>query len=125
EVPVVVPVTSVELDQSTLTINRGETATLKATVSPADATNPAVVWRSSDPAVATVADGVVIAHSAGTATITVETIDGGFSATSEVTVVIPVAGVELDQSTLTIHRGEMATLTATVSPADATNQTLK
>ena len=83
----VVLVTGVALDKGTMTLTVGGSSKLTATVDPADATNKAVTWTSSNPAVATVdADGKVTAVGVGTATITVTTADGGFTATCVVTV---------------------------------------
>lgn len=80
-------VTGVSLDQTTLSIAAGATGTLVATVEPADAGDPSVTWSSSDEAVATVdANGVVTGVAAGTATITVTTTDGSFTADCAVTV---------------------------------------
>ena len=81
-----VAVTGVSLNASSgeLTVN-GQT-TLTATVVPANATNKAVTWTSSAPAVATVVNGVVTALKAGTAVITATTEDGGFTATYSLTV---------------------------------------
>ena len=81
-----VSVTGVSLNKSSLTLETGETAALTATVAPANAANKSVTWSSSDTTVATVADGVVTAVAAGTATITVTTADGGKTATCTVTV---------------------------------------
>ena len=82
-----VAVTGVTLDQATMTLTAGgATGTLVATVAPANATNKSVTWSSSAPAVATVANGVVTPVTAGTTTITVATVDGGFTATCTVTV---------------------------------------
>ena len=65
-----VPATGVTLDKTTLSLTEGESATLTATVEPENATDKAIVWASSDNAVATVENGVVTAVKAGTATIT-------------------------------------------------------
>jgi len=82
-----VAVTGVTLDQATMTLTAGRaTGTLVATVAPANATNKSVTWSSSAPAVATVANGVVTPVTAGTTTITVTIVDGGFTATCTVTV---------------------------------------
>ena len=88
-VTVTQPVTGVTLDQTSLTLTEGETGTLTATVQPENATNKNVTWESSDTSVATVANGVVTAVGAGTATITVKTQDGNFTATCTVTVERP------------------------------------
>ena len=82
-----VAVTGVTLDQAVMTLTAGgATGTLVATVAPLDATNQSVTWSSSVPAVATVANGVVTPLTAGTTTVTVTTVDGGFTATCAVTV---------------------------------------
>ncbi|WP_158602270.1 DUF4350 domain-containing protein [Cohnella endophytica] len=83
-----VAVTSVKLDQSTLSLKAGGTPVkLNATVNPSNATNTAVTWKSSNTAVATVDNtGKVTPIAAGSATITVTTVDGGFTASSTVTV---------------------------------------
>ncbi len=85
--PTPVAVTGVTLDHATMTLTAGgATGTLVATVTPATATNKNVTWSSSAPAVATVANGVATPLTAGTTTITVTTVDGGFTATCAVTV---------------------------------------
>lgn len=81
----VVPATGVTLSGTT-SVKVGNTTTLTATVAPDNATNKNVTWTSSDTSVATVADGVVTGVAAGTATITVTTEDGGFTADCTVTV---------------------------------------
>lgn len=88
-----IAVTGVTLNKSTLELYAGlATGKLTATVAPADATNKGVSWTTSDASVATVADGIVTPVAAGTATITVTTDDGSFTATCEVTVTTPVMG---------------------------------
>ena len=66
---IVNPCTGITLDKDTLTIARGETATLTATVEPTDTTDK-VVWSSKDDNIATVKDGVVTAVGQGETTIT-------------------------------------------------------
>ncbi|MEK5436089.1 MULTISPECIES: S-layer homology domain-containing protein [Paenibacillus] len=79
-------VTGVSLDKTELTLTAGETGKLTAALSPEEAANKAVHWTSSDTSVATVVYGTVTAVNAGKTIITVETADGGFKATAEVTV---------------------------------------
>ncbi len=81
-----IAVTGVALDQATLIMAKGGTATLKAVVAPADASNQGVSWSSSDTSVATVSGGVVTARGSGTATVTVTTDDGGKRASCTVMV---------------------------------------
>lgn len=83
-----IPVTNLELNKDSLTLQETDSATLTATVEPADATNKNVTWESSDISIATVdASGKVTAISAGSATITATAADGsGKSASCSVTV---------------------------------------
>ena len=122
------PVQSVGLNKTELALEVGKTGTLEAKVEPSDATNKNVTWSSSNPEVATVDNGVVTAVSAGEAIITVTTEDGGKTATCKVTVnapqTVPVTGVTLDKAELTLEEGSTGTLTATVAPQNATNNTV-
>lgn len=83
----IIAVESVELNETTLSLEEGTEATLVATVKPETATNKAVKWESSNPTFASVdVDGKVTALKAGETTITVTTEDGGKTATCTVTV---------------------------------------
>ena len=85
--PKTVSVTKVNLDQTVLSLKAGGTATLKASISPSDATNKEITWTSSNTKVATVdGNGKVTAKSAGTADIKVTTEDGKKTAVCKVTV---------------------------------------
>jgi len=118
----------VTLSQNSAVLLEGAELTLIATVLPENATNRNVTWSSSNPAVATVANGIVTAVSLGEATITATTEDGGHTATSEITVsltpTIPVTDVTLSRASTTLVAGAEFTLTATVLPANADNKTV-
>ena len=119
-----IPVMSVTLNKTVLTLETGASETLTATVAPAEATNKKVTWKSDKPEIASVdANGKVTGVAAGEATITVTTEDGAKTATCKVTVTtIPVTGVTLNKTSITIAVGVIEELTATITPANATNQ---
>jgi transglutaminase/protease-like cytokinesis protein 3 len=119
-------VTSVSLNKSTLSLAVGANETLTATVAPSNATNQNITWNSSAPSIASVDNtGKVTAVAAGTTTITATTAEGGFIATCSVTVsVVDVTGVSLNKNTLSLAVGANETLTATVLPTNATNQSV-
>lgn len=82
-----VAVTSVSLSPSSATLAVGGTQQLTPTVLPSNATNKSVNYASNNTAVATVnSSGLVTAVSAGTATITVTTVDGNKTSTAAITV---------------------------------------
>ncbi len=80
-------VESITLSQNTAELNTGDKLTLSATVLPEDAMVKNVVWTSSNESVATVENGVVTARKGGNAVITATTVDGGFTAKCEITVI--------------------------------------
>ena len=123
-VTVTQPVTGVELNKSSLTLQVGESEGLLAAVLPDDATNKQVVWTSSNSSVASVSqNGAVTALKVGTAVITVTTADGGFTATCNITVEPKkVTGVTLNKTTLTLKVGLTETLSAAVMPSDASDK---
>ncbi len=81
-----VRVTGLTLDKGILSLDEGETATIVATVTPSNATNPNVIWSSENPSVATVSGGVVKAVSEGSATIVATSEDTGYKAVCIVSV---------------------------------------
>ena len=85
--PRTISVESITLNKTQLSMVKGATETLAATVLPTTATDKAVTWKSSDTAVATVENGVVTAVAAGNATITATA--GGKTAICAVTVTNP------------------------------------
>lgn len=111
-----VPVETVTLSQTTLTLKPGETAALTATVRPAGA-DQTVVWYSADPETACVVGGEVVAICAGTTEIAA--IAGGVKAACSVTVAedgLKAASLMLSAGTLELTEGRTAALTATVLP---------
>lgn len=110
-------------------LETGNTHQLTANVAPVDATDPSVNWNSSNLSVATVDEnGLVKAVSQGTATIMVTTNDGGYAKTCNLGVMstaIPVSGIVLnDCPTVAIAVDSTIQLTASISPADAGDQSL-
>lgn len=88
------PVTGVRVEPTAITLAPGVGEQLNALVYPWNADNNAVTWTSSAPSVATVDEnGFVTGVNGGTAIITVTTVDGGFTATAEITVLAD--GIEL------------------------------
>lgn len=82
-------VSGISLNMTNISIAKGATLSLTATVSPSTATDKTVIWKSADENIATVVDGKVTGKSVGTTTITATTKDGNYSATCKVTVIEP------------------------------------
>ena len=120
-------VSGVRLDYSKLSLKTGETAALTATVYPSNAANKAVKWISSAPDVASVDQtGKITALNPGITTVTVETEDGGYTATCNVTVIdssiVSVTGVKLSATVAELTIGNSKQLTAAIAPTNATNK---
>lgn len=123
--PKAIEVNNITLSREYLTLKVGESATLLATVSPEDATERTIVWKSSDQSIAIVTDGRVDALSPGTVAIMAQA--GTQVAVCIVTVdcdVIPVTGISLNRAKYTLEEGGTLELKATVYPADATDKTV-
>ncbi len=120
--PGTVEVTGVTLNKTSVALRKGASDTLVATVLPANATNKAVTWSSSNTGVATVSNGVVTGVASGTAVITVKTADGK-SAIANVTVTNPVTGLKITYNRTYLYHGDTTLRTARPTlqylPADA------
>ena len=115
-----VRVAGVRLDRAELTLTKdGESATLKATVSPSDAADQNVFWTVDDSGVISVdQSGKVTAVGNGAGTVTVTTADGGFTASCTVRVQFPSAPptLSLNKTSLSLTTGSSETLSATTVP---------
>gem|GEM_PF-1734574 len=122
----VVPVTGITIVPTNKAIDVGETFNITSTVAPDNATNKAVTYTSDKPEIATVdATGKVTGIAQGSAKVTVSTVDGGKTATCDVTVnnpIIPVIGLTITPKNYEIEVGDTFNIIATVTPADATNK---
>ncbi|UKS28098.1 Ig-like domain-containing protein [Paenibacillus sp. HWE-109] len=126
--PVWVHPSNISLGVTSLTVGVDKTKALVPGFTPANVSNKELIWRSSNPSVATVdVNGMVYGASLGTATITATSVDGGKVATVLVTVdaTVAVSGLTLNQTTLNLQLGNMQSLVATVTPANATNKVIK
>ena len=127
---IIYKVTGVSLNRDSLTLDVNENENLTATITPSNATNKTVTWESSAPGVATVdTSGKVTAVAQGSANITATAADGsGEKASCSVTVnaptPVPVTGISLNKDSTTLTVGDTETLTATITPDNATNKGL-
>ena len=127
-----VPVESIELSRTSVTLEYGTTTWLTATVKPDDATNKEVTWSSNNTSVATVdsQSGMITAkQKKGTAVITAKSADNP-SVTAQCTVtvvdkVVPIKGLTISPLNMSLYVGQTKKITATITPADATDQTLE
>ncbi len=116
-------VSKITLNRTSQSLSKGKTFTLTATVKPANATNKALTWISSNPKVATVdKNGKVTALKNGTATITCKSANGK-KVTCTVTVrKISVVDIQLDKRSVLVDKGATFNIVAIITPGNATNQ---
>lgn len=106
------------------TIWNGDTIRITPIISPEDASNKNVEWKSNDQSVAIVEDGVVKGKSAGFAAITCTTEDGQFSAKCNITVKQQVENIRLSLHSLSLNVGESEHISADIYPVNASDKTL-
>lgn len=116
--------TAVTLNYPVLVLTEGESKTIRAALSPADAAGGALLWASSNAQTASVSGGTITANAPGQATITCTVADNpALSALCRVTVVPASTGGDAPDApsmqTLTARQGESVQLTVAFSSADA------
>ena len=121
-----VPVSSISISPLTAQLTIGETAQLKATVFPSNATDPTIRWVSTNTSIVTVTDdGRVTAVAEGAAAVNASA--GSITVACQIAVVKPsvaVTSLTLNKSSLTLVEGEDFTLEASIQPSDATDKTV-
>ena len=124
-----IPVAGISLDRHELSLLTGGTDTLVATITPDDATEE-ILWTSSDESIVTVdQNGNLKAVAPGKATVTAGTASG-ISDSCLVTVSdpgpsdVPVESIAVDPDKTIVKVGECKQLNVTISPENATDQTV-
>lgn len=122
--------TNISLNQTSLSLKVGNSASLVATISPENATDKGVVWESSNTDIITVDNGKVVAKATGTATISATTVNGKV-AKCVVTVTetkdenpVPATGIKINSSSFSIAHGESRNLSANILPSNATDKSV-
>lgn len=133
-VPETVKVTYLDITNGSMFVEQGETVQLNVTIKPDNATNKTVTYSTTNANVATVdANGLVKAVGQGSAYIYAKSADGPYDSvyvnvkratTPEPPKEVKVTSVSVDRRYLTLEEGANYALTATVSPANATNKTV-
>ncbi|MCQ2137098.1 MAG: Ig-like domain-containing protein [Bacteroidales bacterium] len=125
-VHVISRVASISIKASSNEIPCGSSASLKATITPGNATFPGVKWTSSNENVASVdSTGKVEALSVGHATIIASSCDGGFTASCEIRVTSALTSISLKSKEIDIYQGASAAIGISYTPADATDANIK
>ena len=120
-------ITNIELNTASEILSIGESLQLTATITPENAKNKELEWKSSNEDVAMVtSNGKVVAMDKGIAVITATATDGsGVSASCTINVMQKVKSIELNHTSYSLDIGESVTLVATVKPDDAENKSVK
>jgi len=124
----IIKVTGVKLSKTSLELEEGQSTTLKATVTPANATDKTVTWKSYDEQIATVTKaGKVTTKKVGTTTIVARC--GEQEVSCKVTVkekptIIKVTEIKISKSMLELEVGDTKMLSCSVIPNNAPEQTV-
>lgn len=119
----------ITINKTSLTLKEKNSETLKITFNPSNATNKKITWKSSNTSIATVDNnGTVKALKPGSTTITAVSNDGGFVATTKLTVEAlskKVTSISIDKKELQLVIGEESALKTTINPSYAENKNVK
>ena len=120
-VKVIIPIENIEINSNNVSLNRGNSKQLTATVNPEDTTeSKTITWSSSDKKVVTVdSNGLITAVGSGEAAITAKV--GSKTDSIKVTVNVPITSFEVSSEEETIIKGQSKTLNTTILPSDTTD----
>ncbi len=125
-----IQILNVSLDKSSFDLSEGDTAAIKATIYPTNATNQTLKWTSSNTSVATVDSkgNITAGATKGYAIVTAAATDGSGKSAECVVLSKPkiaITGLTINYGTsLDILQGDATYLKATILPANATTQTV-
>ncbi len=116
-------VEGITMDFDTVTLNVKDEFRLTTVIKPSNATNQNLIWSSSNDKIVKVdKTGMITAVSSGNATIIVQTEDGGYIDMTNVTVLQPVTSIKLSKTEMSVKKGTVFWLNATVLPDSADNK---
>lgn len=122
-VDIVIPITSVNMDETPFTLNKGEEKQLSFTYEPTNTTqDKTITWESSDPTVATVNNGKVTAVKGGTTTITASMVNKAWTKSVVVTVEVGLNDITVAPTSVELLPGQEQQITSTFDPFDATHK---
>lgn len=116
-----IPVSSITMVNTAVTISRGKTQQLEVNILPANASYKDITWSSEDSSIASVDEnGIVTGVQAGTTRVIAESVNG-LTAQCNVKVIIPAERVVLTQDRVELFKNEQSQIEATLYPADHTD----
>ena len=111
--------------QESMSLHIGEELVLNAKTLPLEITDNKICFKSNNLSIATVNEkGLVTGLQKGTCTITATSVDGGYTATCEVTVTQPVEALTLEKHSVSMKVSETEKLFAQISPTTADDKTM-
>lgn len=121
------PVSSLEMNESTISIVKNQTFTLSCTIYPDNATSKELIWSSENESIAKVSEnGVITGISAGETTILVKAKSNSkISASCSVVVTVPITSIKFDQDKIDLFVEDENQLRAICSPVDADNSNVR
>ncbi len=124
EVPPV-QIEKIDISIDNFTLQKGERKQLKVTVTPQEASNHKLLFKSSNTQVATIDDtGNIQAISSGTTTITVKAEENDVQSQIEIQVYSKVTGIQLDQKEIYMEIGDEFKINGYIEPEDANDKTI-
>lgn len=123
--PKTISTTGIKINESIGTMEKGSTQKLTATITPSNATNKNVSWKSSNNEIATVnSSGEVTAVKTGTVDI-IAVSSNGLENSISIAVTQQPTGIQINENIKELEIDESKVLTAIVNPSDAFDKTVE
>ena len=125
-VKVVVSVKSIKLNSNKVTLKLNDTFKFSTVITPKDVTDNSIKWNTSNEKVVTVDEnGKILAVGGGTATVSATSVSNPkVKSSSEVKVIVPVTGLKLNSSNISLYEKETFTLVPTIIPSLASDKSV-
>ena len=120
-----VPITNFKLSKTEVILNVGDTEIITSIISPENATNKKILWKSEDESIATVKNGIITGIKPGMTNVLAQTDSGNYTSKIKVKVTeekIPINSINISQKEITLNIDETKTVEYKILPTNATDK---
>ena len=120
-----IEIDTLELSESSLKIENGKKVQLNFKVFPTEADTEGIMWKSSNPSIATVENGNITALKEGKATITVESLNGKKASIEIEVFEIKPESISINKNNISLYLGKSTVVNAEIYPSNTSNKIIE